>query len=260
MKKEGIIIALFMVIVAIAAAFYYFSYQQAPKKVAEAFFDAIKKKDMSKIESFLSEDFRKNFSKEELLDYLVLNNFFDYKKIQLDRVDSIKGYKVVKGVMHNQDNSSSKIAVFEKKEKGKWKIASLEKKLNPKEVVRKAKLLQIKAFYMQLARKNLHNLAKAIAENNMSNFYHSIAKVWQKKTSPKKLETIFAPFIKKKVNLLALDKVKPILTKIAINKNKILEINGFYKIANSKNRFYFEEKFIKEQKKWALIGIAIAIK
>lgn len=262
MSKKLAIVIFSIIAIAIIVAVSYLKLNRLPLEQAKSFLSAINENNMSKIESFLSDEFKDRISKEQLADYLILNDFLNHKESNLSVVNDAKykDKKVISGTIINSDGSASPIKIVLKKEGNEWKIYSIEKKLTQKELVKKSKMLQAKQFYLQLARVNLHYLAQALHDNNMTSFYKHISKKWQEKTTTKKLEENYGVLQKKKLNLLALDKAVPVLTKIDIAKDNLLTIKGYYKIAKSKKRLYFVEKFINENKRWALVALGIVIR
>lgn len=83
--------------------------------------------------------------------------------------------------------------------------------------------------------------------------------LWQKQTSVKELDKIFAPFLNAGIDLSVLADITPVLDeKPQIKDNIKLTLNGHY--SATPNNAYFDYSFIKEDGNWKLIGFNLHIK
>ncbi len=254
MKK--FLLGLLVIGLGIFGAYYYVTLSMV--NVADSFFESVKAKNMAQAEQYLSKEFKENTSTAQLIQYLSvykLNNYkelnWGYKRTIDLNISNFGKSGALEGTIVNEDNVSSTLKMQFKQESGVWKIFALEKVLS-KEEIEKQKLIQA---YTTLARVSIYTLGKAIQENNMTILYNNIAKKWQKETSVKELEKAYGVLIEKKVNLLPLNKVSPILTKVNIEKNGLLVVAGYYPLG--KTNLYFATNYIIENKIWKLVGLAI---
>ena len=254
MKK--FLLGLLVIGLGIFGAYYYVTLSMV--NVADSFFESVKAKNMAQAEQYLSKEFKENTSTAQLIQYLSVYKLNNYKKLNwgykrtIDlNISNFGKSGALEGTIVNEDNVSSTLKMQFKQESGVWKIFALEKVLS-KEEIEKQKLIQA---YTTLARVSIYTLGKAIQENNMTILYNNIAKKWQKETSVKELEKAYGVLIEKKVNLLPLNKVSPILTKVNIEKNGLLVVAGYYPLG--KTNLYFATNYIIENKIWKLVGLAI---
>lgn len=254
MKK--FLLGLLVIGLGIFGAYYYVTLSMV--NVADSFFESVKAKNMAQAEQYLSKEFKENTSTAQLIQYLSVYKLNNYKKLNwgykrtIDlNISNFGKSGALEGIIVNEDNVSSTLKMQFKQESGVWKIFALEKVLS-KEEIEKQKLIQA---YTTLARVSIYTLGKAIQENNMTILYNNIAKKWQKETSVKELEKAYGVLIEKKVNLLPLNKVSPILTKVNIEKNGLLVVAGYYPLG--KTNLYFATNYIIENKIWKLVGLAI---
>ena len=257
MKK--FLLGLLIIGLGIFGAYYYVTLSMV--NVADDFFKSVKAKNIAQAETYLSKEFKANTSTEQLVQYLLAYKLNNYKELNwgykrtIDLNTSNFGKSgALEGTIVTEDNVSSPLKMQFKQESGVWKIFALEKVLS-KEEIQKQKLLQ---GYTTLARTSIYILGKAVQENNMTILYNNIAKQWQKEVSVEKLEKAYGVFVEKKVNLLPLNKVSPILTKVNIEKNGLLTIAGYYPLG--KTNLYFKNNYIIENKIWKLVGLAIQFK
>jgi len=258
MKK--FLLLLLVIGLGILGAYYYITLSMV--NVADDFFQAVKNKNIVQAEKYLSKDFKKNTTREQLAEYLVGYRLNDYKELKwgykrvldLNRSNFGKNGSL-EGTIVTKDDVSSVIKLQFKQEAGVWKLFTLEKVLTKEEIL-KQKLLK---EYTTLARITLHTLGTAVKENNMTVLYENISKLWQKETSVEKLTKTYGVFVEKKVNFLPLDKFSPALTKANIAKNGVLTLGGYYRL-DKKNTMFFNYTYVPENKIWKLAGLTVQFK
>lgn len=101
---------------------------------------------------------------------------------------------------------------------------------------------------------------EAVKEKDFSDFYEDIASVWQKQTTPEKLQEAFKDFYGKNIDLpLAIKGMDPILNHPAkVGSNGVLVIQGYY--PTKPNRVVFELKYLDEEDEWKLVGVDVNLK
>lgn len=254
-----------LVVLALLVVGGFFFLTQPLVTTAKGFFRAVNENNMTKVVSYLSQGFKANTTNAQLANYLVSYKIINHKSVNfgLDRKIELQGKErgklaTLKGRITSSDGTTSPIKLTFQKERDGWKIFAIEKKLTKKEQEEKAKEAKIRAEYTQLSRISMHYLAQASHDNNMTILYNQISKRWQKSATVEDLNKSYGVFHEKKINLLALDKVVPTLTTINIDKNNILTLAGYY-IAG-KNRIFFKQKYVVEDKVWKLVAMGVEIK
>jgi len=229
---------------------------------AEDFLIAVNDNNLTKTESFLTDKFKKNTPKTKLANYLITYGIYGYKDIDF----SFFGRKVsfgndmgeVKGTITSKNGEEAPIRFSLKKEKGVWKISGIEKVLGKAEKEKIYKEKKAIIAYTKLSQLTIHMLGLSTKDNNFKILHDYISKKWQKEVTVEALQKTYGVFYKNKINLIALDKVVPKLTYINIDKNGILTIKGYYNVG--KNKVYFLQSYIVEDKKWKLVALSVEIR
>jgi hypothetical protein len=107
---------------------------------------------------------------------------------------------------------------------------------------------------------SLLSFGRAVKKKDFSAFYDSTATVWQKQTTPEKLEEAFKDFYGKNIDLpAAIKEMDPVFNhKAEINSDDVLVIKGYY--PTTPNRIIFELKYLEEEGEWKLVGINVNLK
>lgn len=110
-----------------------------------------------------------------------------------------------------------------------------------------------------IVKKTLLDFNDALQKEDFTDFYSSIAKFWQKQTSPEKMENSFQTLITGDADLSPIRSMSARFTRgPEITKSlgmKTLEIDGEY--STSPLNTTFELKYIVEGKEWKLVGIRV---
>jgi hypothetical protein len=104
---------------------------------------------------------------------------------------------------------------------------------------------------------SLTSFGRAVKKKDFSKFYEELAGVWQKQTSPEKLEEAFKDFLDKNIDLVSVVKEKePVFNHpAAIGDDDVLVIKGYY--PTTPNRVIFQLKYLEEEGDWKLVGINV---
>jgi hypothetical protein len=107
---------------------------------------------------------------------------------------------------------------------------------------------------------SLLSFGRAVKKKDFSTFYDGVATVWQKQTTPEKLEEAFKDFYGKNVDLpAAIKEMDPVFNhKPEINSDDVLIVKGYY--PTTPNRIVFELKYLEEEGDWKLVGINVNLK
>ena len=104
---------------------------------------------------------------------------------------------------------------------------------------------------------SLTSFGRAVKKRDFSKFYEEIAGIWQKQTSPEKLEEAFKQFLDKNIDLPSVVKeMDPVFNHpAAVNGDDVLVIKGYYPTKPS--RVIFQLKYLEEEGDWKLVGIDV---
>jgi hypothetical protein len=107
---------------------------------------------------------------------------------------------------------------------------------------------------------SLLSFGRAVKKKDFSRFYEDVASVWQKQTSPEKLEEAFSDFLDKGIDLPSVVKeMEPVFNHpAAIGADGVLLIQGYY--PTTPNRVIFKLKYLNEEGEWKLVGINVNLK
>jgi hypothetical protein len=110
-----------------------------------------------------------------------------------------------------------------------------------------------------MVEESLLSFNKSVQKNDFSGFYHDIAKLWQKQTTPEKLRELFKDFIEKEIDLAPIKKLEPVFSSPAsIDSDGVLLVKGYYPTTPA--RTLFQLKYLKEEDEWKLVGIKVDTK
>ena len=107
---------------------------------------------------------------------------------------------------------------------------------------------------------SLLSFGKAVKKKDFSAFYESVATIWQKQTTPEKLQEAFQEFVGQDIDLPSVIKeMEPVFNHPAeIGANDVLIIKGYY--PTTPNRVIFQLKYLEEEGDWKLVGIDVKLK
>ena len=230
-------------------------------KVADSFFDALKKGDTNQALNYFSEQALNNSSRENLNDFRVDNSLADLKSLSWsNRSISNTDSGELTGTVNLKNGQNILLTISFTKEGENWKIYSIKKEstgiidgVGGEELPSEKRLIR-------LSRKTTNRFMDVIKTNDFSSYYEGISHMWSMQTSPEELSTVFQTFRKVYENQPAshqyfksLANMEPIFTeKPSINQNSVLMISGKY---NIKPEYTFTYKYVFEGLSWKLIGV-----
>ena len=230
-------------------------------KVADSFFDALKKGDTNQALNYFSEQALNNSSRENLNDFRVDNSLADLKSLSWsNRSISNTDSGELTGTVNLKNGQNVPLTISFTKEGENWKIYSIKKEstgiidgVGGEELPSEKRLIR-------LSRKTTNRFMDVIKTNDFSSYYEGISHTWRMQTSPEELSTVFQTFRKVYENQPAshqyfksLANMVPIFTKKpSINQNSVLMISGKY---NIKPEYTFSYKYVFEGLSWKLIGV-----
>jgi hypothetical protein len=111
-----------------------------------------------------------------------------------------------------------------------------------------------------MTEKSLVSFGRAVKKKDFTAFYEDIAGLWQKQTTPEKLQDAFKDFFDKEIDLPAAIKGKqPVFNQQpTINSDGVLIIKGYY--PTTPNRIVFQLKYLNEEGEWKVVGVNVNLK
>jgi hypothetical protein len=138
-----------------------------------------------------------------------------------------------------------------------WKLLGINVQAAP--FVENAGQVPIDKELRKLALDSLLLFNVAVQTESFEDFYNHISKLWQKETTPEKLQEIFQSFIDKKINIALIVKQEPTFEGTPrVNEDGLLVLKGSY--PTQPNKVFFELKYIAEDESWKLVGINVQVK
>jgi hypothetical protein len=107
-----------------------------------------------------------------------------------------------------------------------------------------------------LTNRSMMLLAQAVSRDDFSDFYGSIAKLWQQQITKDKLREQLVVFIEKKISLTIIEGVTPVFSeKPYLDKDGLLVLKGRY--PTQPYWVEFELDFFNEESQWKLLGFNV---
>ena len=114
-----------------------------------------------------------------------------------------------------------------------------------------------KAELKKMSEESMAAFGQALKDKDFSGFYIDIAAIWQKQTSPEKLQEAFKDMLGGNFDILGIVKeLKPVFDPAPqIDSDGVLIIKGYY--PTKPNRLTFQLKYLEEEAEWKLVGINV---
>ena len=258
MKKFLIVIAVLIAVVCVivAGVFYLTS---GITKTADQFFNSVKKNDIQAAYTYLSEGFRASTPQDKLEAFLRSNALTNYKSASWSNRSITWKTGKVEGSIETADGGTIPIKIEFVKEKGGWKILSIQKEmagLNPQEA---KKTLPDDDALRRMTDTSVREFALAVNKKDFTDFYNSLSELWKSQITPEKLKDLFKVFIDNNVYMTIVKQHKPVFSTVPeISKDGTLELEGYY--PTKPLTTYFKLTFLYEYPAWKLAGISVTVK
>lgn len=242
---------------AIAGVFYFTS---GMVDTADAFFKAIKQKDIAKARSFLAEDFKASTDEKALTDFLSKGAISNFKESSWsNREVSSGGIGELNGSITTETGGVVPIKIRFVKENGAWKIYAVQKPAAGLQSEDTSPTTPGKADQTALVKQSTQDFIISVEKKNMEHFYGTISRLWQKQSTTEQFNQGFKTIIDSGADLSVLNSIQPILSPEAkMDENGVLLLTGYY--PGKPNQVYFEQKYIYEGVSWKLLGFSIHTK
>jgi hypothetical protein len=258
MKKILIVVSIVIafVVLIVAGVFYLTS---GITDTADRFFGSVKKGDMQAAAACLSEGFRASTPQETLESFLRSSGLNKYKDASWsDR--SITGKTgEIEGSIETTDGGTIPIKIGFVKEKGGWKILSIQKVTAGLVSKGDEKTVPDESSLRSMTDNSLQEFARAVNKKDFTDFYNGLSELWKSQTTSENLRDTFKVFIDNNVDLTIVKQQTPVFSKTPeISSEGALELEGYYPTKPSTT--YFKLTYIYEHPAWKLAGIRVTVK
>ncbi|MBI5420952.1 MAG: DUF4864 domain-containing protein [Parcubacteria group bacterium] len=250
------IVVVFIVLVTIGFGIAWFLTGDATKS-ADAFLSSIKNGDVDKAYQSASKQFKEKTTIDQF------KSFVEGSSI-LVRFDSVfwnsrsmnNGVTTLEGNFKTKDAEAIPIIAELIKEGGQWKILNVDIKGG----IAQKKIIPSNSDLTKLVHATISSFAQAINNDDFSEFYGSISKLWQSQITAQELRDAFKSFIDKKIDITISKDATPVFNeKPAIGDDELLTLSGYYIYPDS-SRLNFQLGYSYEYPDWKLSHIKVSKK
>ena len=229
-------------------------------KVADSFFEALKKGDTDEALKYFSKQALNQSSSEDLNDFRADNALADLKSLSWsNRSISIPDSGELTGTISLENGQNIPLVISFTKEGENWRIYSIKKEAAGILDSVDEKELPSEESLIQLSRKTTNRFVNSIKTNDFTSFYGEISHTWRMETSAEELSkgliqfrNVYETQPASHPYFESLKNMQPIFTKKpSINQSGFLMISGKYKI---KPEFTFTYNYTFEGLSWKLVG------
>ncbi len=246
-----------IVVVFVLAILVMFYATSGMTNTADAFFAAVKDKNIALARSYLSEDFKASTDEKTLQDFLTRKTLIKFKKASWSNRQISGGRGELTGSITTESGGTVPIKLELIKENGNWLIYSIYK---PEAgiIAEESGKAPSEREEVALINESMETFAQSVNAKDFSEFYGYISNLWRRQISTQKLNEIFKPFMDRDINLLVLKNFSPIFDgQPTLDDNGILTIKGRYPTKPSSVMFEFS--YVYEGTGWKLIGARVNI-
>src|SRR3981081_1175094 len=243
-------------VLAIAAVFYFTS---GMVESADAFFTAVKQKDIAKARSYLAEDFKASTDEKALTAFLSKGAILNFKEASWSNRQSSGGGGELNGSITTETGGVVPIKMMFVKENEAWKIYAIQKPTAGLQAEDASPAVPSKTDQVVLVKQSIHDFVVSVEKKDMEHFRGTVSQLWQKQVTTEKLNQAFKPIIDSGASWSVLDRFEPVFSSDAkIDESGVLRLAGHYPTKPS--QVYFEQKYLYEGVAWKLIGFNIQAK
>jgi hypothetical protein len=244
-----------VVIVAIASVFFLTS---GMEKTADAFFNAIKQKELAKARTCLSEDFIASSDETALKDFLSKGALLNFKKASWSNRQISGNRGQLDGSITTETGGVVPLKLTFVKEKGDWKIYSIQKQAAGLHSGDETPTTLGNAEQVALVKQSMHDFLVSVKNREMSHFRSTISRMWQKQVTTEQMNAAFGSVINSGADWSVLDTLEPELSPVMkIDDEGVLSLAGRYP---TNPALKFEMKYVYEGVSWKLIGFSLLAK
>jgi hypothetical protein len=228
------------------------------EKTADAFFNAVKQRDLDKARTYLSEDFKASTDENALREFLSKGAILNFKSASWSNRQISGNRGQLDGSITTESGGVMPLKLMFVKENGEWKIYALQKPTAGLQSGETSAMVPAKSEQTALVKQSMHDFLVSVKQKNMSHFNSSISQMWQKQVTTEQMNAAFGSIINSGADWSAVDTLDPALTPDAkIDDEGVLSVTGQYA---TNPALKFEMKYVYEGVAWKLIGFSLLAK
>lgn len=220
---------------------------------ADAFFDAIKQRDIAKARGYLAEDFKASTDERALTDFLSKGAILNFKEASWPNRQTSGGRGELNGSVTTETGGVVPLKMMFVKENDAWKIYAIQKPTAGLQSEDASPTAPTKSDQVALVKQSVYDFIVSVEKKDMEHFRGSLSRLWQREVTPDALHQAFKSVIDADVNWAGLNSLEPVLAADGkVDDAGVLMIAGHY--ATAPKQIHFEQKFIYEGLAWKLVG------
>jgi hypothetical protein len=240
-------------VIAVAVLFYVTS---GMVDTADAFFNAVKKKDIATARSYLAEDFKASTDETALTEFLTKGAILNFKEASWSNRQTSGGRGELNGSITTDTGGVVPVKMMFVKENGAWKIYAIQKPTAGLQAADSSPTVPSTADQIGLVKQSMHDFVASVEKKDMGDFRKTVSQMWQKQFSTEQFNQAFKSIIDAGAHWSVLNQVEPVLASDAnVDENGVLSLTGYYPTRPSQVKF--EQKYIYEGTSWKLMGFSI---
>jgi hypothetical protein len=257
MKKPIIIFSIIALLAVLVTVLMYVT--SAIVITANDFFNALKEKNYEKAYSYLSEDFKANTSKDQLVEFLHKSALLNFKEISWNHSSISNENGELDGVIVTETGEVAPIEISFIKENNEWKIYSIFKPQAGLVQKNSSRMMPSVDELIKLANESMLKFSNSVNAKDFKEFHSYVSNLFQRNYDVKKFNKVFKYFIDNNINMVPLIKENNPIFNVEpyIDQNGRLVLDGYY--AGLSSKINFEIEYIYEDISWKIISIRINI-
>ena len=258
---------------------------------ADAFFAAVKQKDMATARTYLAEDFKKSTDEKALNQFLAGSTLLNFKESSWSNREINNGRGTLEGEIVTESGGVVPIKLSFVKENDEWKIYAIQKTVaglqtdtanteqpkpqattvaEPSKPIETANPIEPQptptvsadslpdaTTQTAMVKQAMSDFLASVKVKDMTHFHSTLSQLWQDQYTVEKLNEAYKPITDNKADWSVLNSVTP---SVSANKDNdgVLTLTGTYPTKPS--RVDYEQSYIYENGAWKLISFSIEAK
>ena len=262
--KTWLKVLLGLVAAAILAVVLVFQLTAGMVESADAFFAAVKQKDMATARTYLAEEFKNRTDENALSKFLKDSSLLNVKESSWTNRQITAGRGELEGSITTDTGGVIPITMTFVKENEIWRIFAIEKALvgfqtsQSESTVPSTSNMPDAAIQTAMVKQAMHDFLVSVKAKDMTHFRGTLSELWQEQFSVEKLNTAYKAITDNKADWSVLEKIEPTVASAKMDENNVLTLMGFYPTEPS--RVDFEQGYLYENNTWKLISFSIDAK
>jgi hypothetical protein len=222
---------------------------------ADAFFQALQRKDFAAARGAMAEEFRAATGDAELAAFVSSSALAGYKSASWSS-RSVNGDRgTLEGSVVTETGGKIPMKVELVKEGGGWRVYSV---IKPAAGLQGSTGAAVPSATDRVAmvKQAMHDFLGAAKAKDMTSFHATISSLWKKQITPQKMDVDFRPLLPLGAFQQVLDELEPALDGDArVDGDGVLLLQGHY--ATRPMRTHFRFRYFYEGVAWKLVGVGI---